>query len=46
MPKKGGPEFSVDSQEFEKAGWTIKLDDLKLGEVLGKGEFGGKLVNF
>ncbi|XP_055925701.1 tyrosine-protein kinase CSK-like [Argiope bruennichi] len=40
VPKKGGPEFSVDSQEFEKAGWTIKLDDLKLGEVLGKGEFG------
>ncbi|XP_071035198.1 tyrosine-protein kinase CSK [Parasteatoda tepidariorum] len=40
VPKKGGPELSVDSQEFEKAGWTIKLEDLKLGEVIGKGEFG------
>ncbi|GFS56519.1 tyrosine-protein kinase CSK [Trichonephila inaurata madagascariensis] len=44
VPKKGEPDFSVDSQEFEKAGWTIKLDDLKLGEVLGKGEFGDAVL--
>lgn len=40
VPKRGGLEFSVDSKAFEKAGWAIPLSDLKLSEVLGKGEFG------
>lgn len=44
VPKKGALDFSVDSQAFEKAGWVIPLDELKLGEVLGKGEFGDVLL--
>ncbi|UYV80725.1 hypothetical protein LAZ67_19001545 [Cordylochernes scorpioides] len=40
VPKKGNPEFTIDTKAFELAGWTIKLQDLQLGEVLGKGEFG------
>lgn len=46
VPKKGEPEFAVDSQDFEKAGWAIKLEEIKLGEVLGKGEFGGMIFIF
>lgn len=41
MPKKGALEFSVDINAFEEAGWVIKEKDLQLGELLGKGEFGG-----
>lgn len=41
VPKKGNPEFSVDSKAFEAAGWNLNKSDLKLGEVIGKGEFGG-----
>lgn len=37
-------EYSVDSKAFEAAGWVIKMQDLKLGEVLGKGEFGDVLL--
>lgn len=44
VPKKGSLEFSVDSHAFEVAGWVIKMQDLKLGEVLGKGEFGDVLL--
>lgn len=40
VPKKGNPEFSVDSKAFEAAGWVLNKIDLKLGEVIGKGEFG------
>lgn len=44
VPKRGGLEFSIDSSAFEKAGWVIPLDDLKLGDTLGKGEFGDVLL--
>jgi len=44
VPKRGGLEYSIDSQAFEKAGWVIPLEDLKLGEQLGKGEFGDVLL--
>ncbi|KAI1301864.1 Tyrosine-protein kinase CSK [Halotydeus destructor] len=44
VPKRGGLEFSIDSQAFEKAGWVIPLNDLELGEALGKGEFGDVLL--
>ena len=44
VPKRGGLEFSIDCKAFEKAGWAIPLDDLTLGEVLGKGEFGDVLL--
>lgn len=30
----------LDPKAFEAAGWVIRMNDLKLGEVLGKGEFG------
>lgn len=30
----------LDPKAFEAAGWAIRMNDLKLGEVLGKGEFG------
>ncbi|GAB6019018.1 hypothetical protein CHUAL_000649 [Chamberlinius hualienensis] len=40
VPKKGNHEFSVDSKAFEAAGWVINKADLKMGEVIGKGEFG------
>ncbi|XP_076336418.1 tyrosine-protein kinase CSK-like isoform X1 [Tachypleus tridentatus] len=39
VAKEGGLEFSVDSSAFEQAGWVVDKKDLKLGEVLGKGEF-------
>ncbi|XP_013778262.1 tyrosine-protein kinase CSK-like [Limulus polyphemus] len=44
VPKEGGLEFSVDSSAFEQAGWVVDKQDLKLGEVLGKGEFGDVLL--
>lgn len=40
VPKQGNPEFSVDSKAFEVAGWVIHKNDLKIGEAIGKGEFG------
>lgn len=40
VPKKGNLDFSVDSKAFEMAGWVINKIELKLGEVIGKGEFG------
>ncbi|XP_017493174.1 PREDICTED: tyrosine-protein kinase CSK-like [Rhagoletis zephyria] len=30
----------LDPKAFEEAGWVIRMSELKLGEVLGKGEFG------
>ncbi|KAG1659904.1 Tyrosine-protein kinase CSK [Nymphon striatum] len=44
VPKNGQLDFSVDSQAFEQAGWVVQSKDLKLGEVLGKGEFGDVLL--
>jgi hypothetical protein len=41
VPKKGNPEVCVDTKAFEDAGWVIASHDLQLGDVLGKGEFGG-----
>nr|XP_009861279.1 tyrosine-protein kinase CSK [Ciona intestinalis] len=38
--KKGGHEYSVDTEEFRKSGWAINFTDLKLGTILGKGDFG------
>jgi len=34
----------LDPKAFEAAGWVIRMNDLKLGEVLGKGEFGDVLL--
>ena len=34
----------LDPKAFEAAGWVIKMNDLKLGEILGKGEFGDVLL--
>ncbi|XP_060595161.1 tyrosine-protein kinase CSK-like isoform X3 [Ruditapes philippinarum] len=40
LPKQGGNFFSVSPEEFAKGGWTLSLEDLKIGELIGKGEFG------
>lgn len=34
----------LDPKAFEEAGWVIRMNDLKLGEPLGKGEFGDVLL--
>ncbi|XP_037080596.1 tyrosine-protein kinase CSK-like [Pollicipes pollicipes] len=40
VPKQGKQDFSIDSKAFEAAGWVIQKEELKLGEPIGKGEFG------
>jgi c-src tyrosine kinase len=44
LPKQGGNFFSVSPEEFAKGGWTLSLEDLKIGELIGKGEFGGQTL--
>lgn len=41
VPKRGHLDFSVDAQQFIDQGWRIKEKEIKLGEPIGKGEFGG-----
>ena len=43
VAKKGNLDYSVDRQAFIDQGWVIPSKDLKLGEAIGKGEFGGNL---
>ncbi|ELU07327.1 hypothetical protein CAPTEDRAFT_104207 [Capitella teleta] len=40
VPKRGNYDYSVDKQAFIDLGWRIKEKDIKLGELIGKGEFG------
>jgi len=40
LNREGGKAYSVDRTAFEKAGWTIKREDITLQEKIGKGEFG------
>uniref|UniRef100_H2YJW3 Tyrosine-protein kinase n=2 Tax=Ciona savignyi TaxID=51511 RepID=H2YJW3_CIOSA len=40
LVKSGGLEYSVDTEEFRRSGWDIDKKDLKLGAILGKGDFG------
>lgn len=44
MAKRGQLDYSVDQQAFVEQGWVIRQKDLKLGEIIGKGEFGGKIT--
>ena len=44
VAKKGQLDYSVDQQAFIDQGWVIRSKDLKLGETIGKGEFGGELL--
>ena len=46
VAKKGNLDYSVDRQAFFDQGWVIPSKDLKLGEAIGKGEFGGNLPSF
>ncbi|OQV23738.1 Tyrosine-protein kinase CSK [Hypsibius exemplaris] len=46
VPKKGNPEVCFDTKDFQNAGWVIPNDDVKLGDVLGKGEFGDVLLGY
>ena len=36
----------MDRQAFIDQGWVIPSKDLKLGETIGKGEFGGNVTIF
>lgn len=48
MPlQKKGSSFSsvVSAQDFQTGGWSILPKDLFVGELIGKGEFGGILFN-
>ena len=40
VSKKGNLEYHVDPKAFEAQGWVIKLKNLKLGDVVGHGDFG------
>ena len=46
MAKKGNLDYSVDRQAFIDQGWVIPSKDLKLGETIGKGEFGGIIATY
>jgi len=40
LQKSGGLDYSVDTDDFRRAGWTINSKDLVLGSSIGKGDFG------
>lgn len=40
LQKKGGLDYSVNTEDFQKAGWTIERKLLTLGTRIGKGDFG------
>lgn len=42
VTNKVSVEVCVDTKAFKDAGWVIRSNELELGDVLGKGEFGGK----
>jgi len=42
LPKQGGNFFSVSPDDFASGGWLLSYEDLKFGELIGKGEFGGE----
>ena len=43
--KKIGDSFgTVSIQDFKSGGWVITRTDLELGELIGKGDFGGKFL--
>lgn len=40
---KAGDSFgTVSIQQFRTGGWVISKESLELGELIGKGDFGGK----
>ena len=43
LQKKGENFFSVSADEFKKGGWEIDKREVDTGELIGKGEFGGKI---
>ncbi|XP_052283250.1 tyrosine-protein kinase CSK-like isoform X2 [Dreissena polymorpha] len=40
LQKQGGSFFSVSPEDFESGGWTLSFNELTMGELVGKGEFG------
>ena len=42
LAKSGDNFYSVSADDFKSGGWTINMQDLVIGEAIGKGEFGGK----
>lgn len=45
VPKRGNFDYSVDTQAFIDQGWRIKEKEIKLEELIGKGEFGGQYTS-
>ena len=43
LVKLGKLDYHVSKQTFIDKGWIIKKEDLKLGEITGKGQFKGWL---
>lgn len=44
LTKKGNHEVVVDANSFVTSGWQIKFQEIKIVELVGKGESGGLLV--
>ena len=44
LTKKGNKFVSASVDDFKKGGWSIPYSELKFGEPIGKGEFGGRFV--
>jgi len=40
LKKVGNLDYSVNTEDFHKAGWTIKREELILKDRIGKGDFG------
>ena len=43
LQKTGENFVSVSAEDFKSGGWTVDKQDLVTGELIGKGEFGGKI---
>ncbi|GAU93147.1 hypothetical protein RvY_05131 [Ramazzottius varieornatus] len=46
VTNKVSVEVCVDTKAFKDAGWVIRSNELELGDVLGKGEFGDVVLGF
>lgn len=42
VTKQGGSFGTVSLDEFKNGGWVINKPDVQVGEIIGKGAFGGK----
>jgi len=42
LTRVGNVQMVVNQNDFVESGWKIPLNDLKMQELIGKGEFSGK----